>query len=516
MSRWLHFTRLRCVVVNHQRFYSRSFSTHSSVEHVRVPCASAGNIIVSLYNISRQDATTPLVIVLPPFSPKDASRATPLPSCFQDYPTAVINYRWHAQDHIEDERPDYPLHWPTPLHDVTFGYSWIMDNLGSGTDPAAEPRPAYVYGSYLGASLAAGLALTESHIPARSQPMTIRGLVAYNGIYNWTMFLPDHPIHRRKSKPDSGRKRRGLPLPFTNLNEDPIEEGGIFTELKHRAPGLFAEPSNLFDPFASACLFFHSANLHVPDDFTTPLSASAPTSLTPEFAAAIDNLAGHSLASPSLSQSTTTIEEGKGDTEETASELLSRAAHLAKQQKPPRKGYLVFPPRDSTLRLPPALLLYTQSSSRALLSGQDHHPRRSGRRRQKSENSFAVQAAELAGLMMRSLDMHELGGRGSGRRRPGKQAAPWEWEAEVVVDGDGGAMSGEEREWARWREIERRVQTSEIATSSSLLPSSSSSDFSSFSSVGGLGLDTEAEQVIAEWLREKVDEDFGEDGGSGL
>ncbi|KAK4043094.1 hypothetical protein C8A01DRAFT_13307 [Parachaetomium inaequale] len=489
MSPWLRFTRapsLRCVVVQPRKFHPRLLSTHSSAEHVRVPCASAGAITVSLHNIAHHDTGSPLVILIPPFSQPGPNPITPVPSCFHDYPTAVINYRWQPQD--GDERPEYPLHWPTPLHDVNFGYSWIMDNLGSGIDPSTEPRPAYVYGSYLGASLAAGLALTESHVPARSQPMTIRGLMAHNGIYNWTMFLPDHPIHKLKAKPNSNRKKRGLQLPFaaTTLNDDnPIEEEGIFTDLKHLTPDLFADPSNLFDPFASACLFFHSANLHVPDDFTTPLSATSPSSaLTADFTAAIDALANHS--SPS------SPEGGEEEDTETAATLLTRAAHLAKQQKPPRKGYLVFPPRNnSTLRLPATLLIHSQP--------QPATPQSRTGRSSKSRNSFAVQASELAGLMLRSLDMHEFR---SPRR--GSGPAPWEWEAEETVV-DGGDSAAQE-EWERWRGIERRVQSLEVEA-----PSGGQGGERGL----GLGLDEKAGEVVGEWLRERIDGDFGDFGGEG-
>ncbi|KAL2174551.1 uncharacterized protein P884DRAFT_249652 [Thermothelomyces heterothallicus CBS 202.75] len=502
MSRWSCLTRVRWRAVATPQWLGRPrlLSTHPSVEHVRVPCASAGHITVSLHNISNHDPSTPLVIVLPPFSRQETSSANQLPSCFQDYPTAVINYRWQGQEQKGDERPEHPLHWPTPLHDVNFGYSWIMNNLGSGTDASAKPRHAYVYGSYLGASLAAGLALTESHVPAPPRPMTVRGLIAYNGIYNWTMFLPDHPVQRLRSESSSRRRRRrGLASAFVNLNEDAIEEEGIFTDLKHHAPGLFADPSNLFDPFASACFFFHSANLHVPDDFTTPLSASAPVStLSSEFTAAIDALANRS-PSPS-----TSAEWGGGGGEEgdgeTAAELLSRAAHLAKQQKPPRKSYLVFPPRDSTLRLPRALFLYSspQYGPRPPAGFSDSSSSSRSRRKQ-GRNSFAAQTAELAGLMMRSLDLHELRRRGGGTGRPGKQFPRKDITAgaNAMKEEGEGVADGEED---RWKEIERRVQTFEVS-----LPSSPSS----FSFEEGLGLEGEAEQVIAEWLREKIDEDFG-------
>ncbi|AEO64003.1 uncharacterized protein THITE_2109656 [Thermothielavioides terrestris NRRL 8126] len=502
----------------------RLLSTQSSVEHVRVRCASSGEITVSLHNISKHDTSTPLVVFIPPFSQAGPDYAiTPLPSCFHDYPVAVINYRWQAPEGDGDDRPAIPLQWPTPLHDVNFGYSWITANLGSAGNGAAGPRPAYVYGSYLGASLAAGLALTESHVPARPRPMTVRGLIAHNGIYNWTTFLPDHPIHRLRTKSRSRGRKHGLLIPSASIDDRPVEEGGIFTELKRQTPGLFANPSNLFDPFASACLFFHSANLHVPEDFTTPLSASAPL-LNPDLTAAIDALANGRppFPSPTSSPSTasTTSEEEAAaaaeteeeEEEETASTLLSKAALLAKQLKPPRKGYLIFPPRDSTLRLPHALFLYDQpspSTTTTTTTGPAPTPPRTRRRagagvaNRAPRNSFRAQAADLAGLMLRSLDMHELRAR---------RAAPWEWEGEAGgadcadwAGADlGGGGAGDEED-ARRRAMERRVQSFEIASAAAGGGGGGGGE----GSLGGLGRD--GEEVVAEWLRERIDEDFGEE-----
>ncbi|KAH6843136.1 hypothetical protein B0I37DRAFT_448490 [Chaetomium sp. MPI-CAGE-AT-0009] len=481
MSPWLHLTRVRCLV-QPRLFQSRFLSSQSSIEHVRVPCASAGDITVSLHNINNHDTSSPLVILIPPVSQPRPDSVAPIPACFHDYPTAVINYRWQSYD--EDKRPAIPLHWPTPLHDVNFGYSWIMDNLGSGTGLATKPRPAYVYGSYLGASLAAGLALTESHLPARSRPMTIRGLIAHNGIYNWTMFLPDHPIHKLKLKPRPNGKNRGFPLPLPTINDDPIEEEGIFTDLKDHAPALFVDPSNLFDPFASACLFFHSPELYVPDDFTTPLTAT--DGLSPAFNAAIDALANRepspspssppsstssSPSSTATSSSSSSESESASDSEpeeeaqeeESAAAILARAALLAKQRKPARKSYLVFPPRGGTLRLPSTLLIHS-----APTQPQDN--------KNRGSNNFAVQANQLAGLMMRSLDMYEFG------HRPG-EVVGWEWEGEEATVGGGGERKGE-----RWNAIERREEE------------------------GELGLDGKGEVVVGEWLREKIDEDAGGEG----
>ncbi|KXX83473.1 hypothetical protein MMYC01_200071 [Madurella mycetomatis] len=461
MSRWFRLSRAWCVI-RPVRVQSRLLSTRYSTEYVRVPCASSGEITISLHNVSQHHPATPLAIFIPPFSHAGAEPAVPLPASLLDHPTAVINYRW--QPHGEHDRPEIPLQWPTPIHDVLFGYSWLLSNLGTANDESPGPRSAYIYGSYLGASLAAGLALTESHLPDPPRRMTVRGLVAHNGIYNWTMFLPDHPIHktpRSTSKADRrAKRRRGLLLPLDVFDEavraEPEDDDSDpFTLLQHQTPLLFSSPADLFDPFASACLFFHTPNLHVPDDFTTPLSASSST-LPPEWTQAIDIMSSFSPSSSPSSSPSNGSPESESEPDETADELLAKAAQRAKQQNPPRKGYFRFPPRQSTLRLPETLLLYDDAVAS---------------RKGKGGNSFKLQATELASVMRRSLGMAEF------RQR---------------------MANGGEDEFAdlnvRAREAERRVQLAGVGGSADM-------------EGGLLGLDEEGEEVVGEWLRDRIDEE---------
>lgn len=326
------------------------------------------------------------MIYLPPFFHMGSGSGSGpvLPAFLEPYPTAVINYRWPEsspdQNASAAPRQAYggpkaasPLHWPTPLHDTLFGYSWIADNL---SPPGSGRRDIYVYGSYLGASLAASLALTECY---PHQRLAIRGLVAYNGIYNWTMFLPDHPIH--KSKGLEPLSREALETP-----------GSMFHYLKQQMPALFRSPANLFDPFASSSLLFHNPGLLIPDDFY-------PSSLPSSFQRAVDELSLHPL-DPDNADSTTP------------------------PPSPPRKGYLAFPPRQSTLRIPETLLLHESPPPL---------PRITARRRIRTakkgpisgEHNFKMQAMELAGLMRRSVEKLEL-----------KERAKWDpdfedWDDEV-------------------------------------------------------------------------------------
>jgi hypothetical protein len=101
--------------------------------------------------------------------------------------------------------------------------------------------------------------------------------------------------------------------------------------------------------------------------------------------------------------------------------------------------------------------------------------------------------------MLRSLDMHELRGRPA--------AAPWEWEAEAGGVGGGGgeeegyvALSRGDEDDARVRELGRRVQSFEVDVGAGS---------GAGTGAGGMGLDEKGGEVVGEWLRERVDEDFG-------
>lgn len=326
---------------------------------------------LSLHNLSQSSSSSPLLIYLPPFfQPGSGSGSGPiLPAFLSPYPTAVINYRWPASSldgntsrtptqGYAGPNPNPHLNWPTPLHDTLFGYTWITENL---SPPESGRRDVYVYGSYLGAGLAAALALTECY---PHQRMAVRGLIAYNGIYNWTMFLPDHPIHKRK----------GLGLSSGDAPELP---GSMFHYLKQRMPSLFPLSTDLFDPFASPSLFFHNPALLAPDE------EAYPSALPSSFQRAVDELSLHTL-----------------DREDAISSGPLKA---------PRKGYLAFPPRKSPLKIPETLLLHETPPPP---TGRPARTRRKNgvltTRRGSGENNFGVQAIELATLMRRSVEKLEL------------------------------------------------------------------------------------------------------------
>ncbi|KAI1211291.1 uncharacterized protein F4807DRAFT_419733 [Annulohypoxylon truncatum] len=350
---------------------SRCFSIAvNDVERVSFSNGSSGIVTIDLHNTAKVSSPDPLLIYLPPFSTAFSDRPAELPRFIQRRPTAVINYRWagyppskdtatrssdSTTESAEDEDEWSHLAWPAPIHDTTRAYDWILDNLSPSDD---RRRDIYVYGSYLGASLATSLTLTETHPYAT---MGIRGCVAYNGIYDWTTFLPDHPIYQR-------RKVHELDRIF-----GPLTEGPEFQDLERHAEALFERPGNFFDPFASPCLFYHTPGLFVPPNFKS--SALLPKGLQPEDLA-----------------------------------LLPRdAPEFYMPRKSPKESPLSFPPDRLTSTILEALLLH--SAPPPLPPLPPSSSRRQLRRKQKVRNNFQTQAEDLARWMRRRVDKEELGER---------------------------------------------------------------------------------------------------------
>ncbi|KAI1380362.1 hypothetical protein F4677DRAFT_406571 [Hypoxylon crocopeplum] len=334
----------------------------NDVERVSVRTGSSGTITIDLHGIAKVSSPDSLLVYLPPYSTAFTDGPAQLPRFMQRRPTAVINYRWdgftpfQTKDLTVQSGEDEVSHlsWPTPIHDTARAYDWIVENLGPS---AYTRRDIYIFGSYLGASLATSLALTETHPHAR---MGVRGCVAYNGIYNWTTFLPDHPINKMPKLRSMNILQEILSQP-----DDPR-----FQELRQHAEALFGRADNLFDPFASSCLFFHTPGLFVPPSF----DASALPPPAPLLAVGDEFIP-------------------LGDTSESTVPI-----------KPPRKSPLGFPPRSSTLKIPETLLLH----STPLPLPPSLLRRRQRRKRDFPGNNFKAQAEELARVMRRSIDKIEL------------------------------------------------------------------------------------------------------------
>ncbi|GAW21993.1 hypothetical protein ANO14919_115240 [Xylariales sp. No.14919] len=390
------------------RLQTKSLSTVASGLHhgerISVRVGSSGHVNIDLHNLAKVSSSEPLLVYLPPFSTAAPnSDLTQLPRFAQRHATAVIHYRWTEPSSEEESVEVYAsgdeeaVHryfhpgWPAPIHDTLQAYTWIVENLAP-TNYAR--RDIYVYGSYLGASLATSLALTEAHPHER---MAVRGCVAYNGIYNWTMFLPDHPINK---------------LPKTssrNFLEDILVLPGDpdFQELRQMTTELFNKPSDLFDSFASSCLLFHTPGLLVPPSFDEsaipPPSSLADLSWLPE-------------------------------------EMVEEFINL----KHPRKSPLVFPPRKSTLKIPEMLLLHDSAPPLP----PSFLRRRQRRTKINYGNNFRTQAEELANLMRRSINKVEL----KERMKWDEDAGQWDGEADRRVQVHDVGHDGDDAAAAAWLE----------------------------------------------------------------
>ncbi|KAI1129387.1 hypothetical protein F5Y10DRAFT_238501 [Nemania abortiva] len=429
--RWLLTSISRSTVRPLQlRLRTKSLSTIASglhnAERISVPVGSSGSVNIDLHNLAKISSSEPLLVYLPPFSTAaPTSDLTQLPRFAQRHATAVIHYRWtepsFGEEPVKEDASDasdgdeivfrrFHPGWPTPLHDTLKAYSWIVENLSPST---YTRRDIYVYGSYLGASLAVSLALTETYPHER---MAVRGCVAYNGIYNWTMFLPDHPINK-------------LPKSVSrNFLEDILAVPGDsdFQELKQMMRELFSKPDELFDHFASPCLFFQTPGLLIPPSFDE--SAIPPPS---------------SLADlPWLP-------------EVVAEEAIEEGIQVV-PLKHPRKSPLVFPPRKSTLKIPEMLLLHETPPPLppSLLR------RRQRRKKNSYGNSFGTQAEELAGLMRRSINKIEL----KERMKWDENMEEWDGEADRRIQMHDVGLKGGDNVADVWLEDRMLRRSSEIST----------------------------------------------------
>lgn len=263
--------------------------------------------------------------------------------------------------------------------------------------------------------MASSLALTESHT---HQPVAIRGLLAFNGIFNWTTLLADHPSNKLM------------------LDEMPDMDGVDGNDkdvrfAKELMPSHFDQPANLFDPFASPVLLFHTAGMLVPTSFT---ERSSSPNMNQGFLDAVDQLAAQSSSTSSADdpygqayvysdpedppppnayediEMDTETEDTNTDTS-SSTDSSSSDGLAPPSLKPPRRGFVTFPPRASSLKIPETLLMHTTAPPGPTVPASVQGQRRRlalWKRLRAAENSFGTQALGLAGLMRRSVNLYEL------------------------------------------------------------------------------------------------------------
>lgn len=455
----------------------------------------------SLHDVLNHPVSTPLVINLPAYPTQDIADVNSyLPSFLRQYPTATIHYRWSRNRDSEAAQPPAPddhqtdvvqpiptpLQWPTPVTDILVAYDFLRKALSPSSEGGGplQRRDIYVHGSYLGASLAVSLALTETHV---HEPVAIRGLSAYNGIYNWTTFLPNHALNRPVLTNMFGVEHDHS---HNRADED-------VAPLRHLMPTLFRSPADMFDPFVSPVLFFHTSGLMVPPSFTErwePLHLSSrflgargdidpydyvysdpedppPPDLYPEVAEMEVQL-GEDLDASDTSTGSSDINIPLTDESlsSTPSSLASATttSTVPKPTANPRKGYLAFPPRWSNLKIPDTLLLHSTAPPLPSIPSyvvSEYRRVALWKKLKNAENSFGTQALGLGSLMRRSVDKFEL----KERMRWDEEFGDWNDEAakRVRIEDTGGGVSCESKTF-------------------------------------GFGKEGQAEEIAAQWFEERV------------
>ncbi|KAE9380739.1 hypothetical protein N431DRAFT_362763 [Stipitochalara longipes BDJ] len=442
----------------------RSFSSESREgEILKVACGSSGSIDADLYNASvLQNPSSPLIIYLPPTGVhlQTSHPAIPRYLFHSSVALASINYRWNIPSSssptanptppsspsptLLSNHPSFKTHaFPTPLHDILHAYTQLLSLVSSPSPPQTSPssrspfsprprtfyapnsptktvqRPILIYGSYLGAGLATSLALTES-FASKQLPTRIAGLVVSNGVYDWS------EVATTTSSPPFSLNQ---PDPFDADSGDGDWDSKTLYRLREK---LFSNPGGAFDPFASPILFFRTAGLGVPKTWPVPESSSPPdsssTSPSPPSQSSSPLIAHdeESTFYPTPDPSLVT----DMDIEELEMERRGGRDGGSLELEVSRRANLKFPPKDSGLKIPRLLFLYSEPhsedrsapvSTSAGRSAASKQARKQARRKPNAgldvfeehvegegEVTARGQAEEMVRLIRRSIVLHEF------------------------------------------------------------------------------------------------------------
>ncbi|UPX20590.1 uncharacterized protein EKO05_0010818 [Ascochyta rabiei] len=245
-------------------------------EHFDVPCRSNGSIQLDVYHAA--EASSPILIYLPPgpVKPESAEAEERVLAALRASSAATIvriNYRASPQHQ-----------YPTPYHDVLYGYDWIQGNLL--LDASQQPYAARlgVCGELMGGSIATMLALTE----CRVGETRITAAAVNNPLVDWVFpddlprtspsELPEPDSNEETAfpadddmmasfkalqvgelpKPKPKRKRRPNAVPLTSWQacaDNATLPTWMLSAMRHV---LFRRQDDMFDRFASPVHFFRS------------------------------------------------------------------------------------------------------------------------------------------------------------------------------------------------------------------------------------------------------------------
>lgn len=242
-----------------------------------MPCRSNGSIRLDVYHA--HEASAPVLIYLPPgpVVPQniEAEESTMAALHASSAATIIrINYRASSQHQF-----------PTPYHDVLYGYDWIQENIL--IDGSQKPYAARlgICGELMGGSIASMLALTECRIGESR----IVAAAVNNPIVDWV--FPDDLAHVSPSElpePSSAdetafpaeddmmvsfkalrvgelpkkkvtkRKRKPKAVPLTSWQAWADSSAIPTLPLSETRNVLFRRREDIFDRFASPIHFFRS------------------------------------------------------------------------------------------------------------------------------------------------------------------------------------------------------------------------------------------------------------------
>lgn len=269
-------------------------------EHFDIPCRSSGSITLDVYHAL--DASSPVLLYLPPgpVVPHNTEADEGIIAALRASTAATIvriNYRASSQHQF-----------PTPYHDVLYGYDWVQENLLR--DASSKPYAARlgVCGELMGASIATMLALTE----CRVGESRVVAAAVNNPIADWvfpddlphisTADLPEPASTEETSfpaeedlmasfkalkvgelpKPKAKRKRKPKAVPLTSWQAWADSSTIPTLPLAETRSLLFRRQENMFDRFASPIHFFRSPHAQL----LTPQPADP--ALEPDYALDIE------------------------------------------------------------------------------------------------------------------------------------------------------------------------------------------------------------------------------------
>ncbi|KAI1000569.1 hypothetical protein K3495_g7625 [Podosphaera aphanis] len=359
-------------------------------ESIDVNCCSSGSIRVDIFNHHvLRDPSAPLVFYLPTTGSHLSKYHPPIPSYLFSTSAALVqvNYRWNipvAKTHLRKigSTSDMLHPFPIPIHDVFQAWHYILDtylpsllpkqpstlplseseeanNLSPITNDISIQRPIIIYGEFLGATLAASLALTQSS-SSPENPARILGLIAKQGIYDWLNIEAD------EVSPINNEDR--------NMGSDKTVKHSTKLTVQKLRKRLFLGPSGCFDAFASPILLFRTPGILVPKEWAT-----------------IDFC---NSDSPLASQ-----EKKEFITPEDMLRPVRENYNFSKRDLMSWRSSLVFPPLDSDLKIPKTLFLCRDHALEALDSKRRKYPGCN-----LSGIDMVKQSENLARFMRRSLE----------------------------------------------------------------------------------------------------------------